>query len=74
MNLQMRQERERRGWSQEYVAGKLDLTPETIHYLETGQRKPSYDVLVNLLDLFGRKRAVKQIRELFAVVDEPTNL
>ena len=53
MYLAMRQERKKLGWSQEFVAQQVGVTPEAIHYIETGQRKPSYDVLVKLEDLFG---------------------
>ena len=52
MFLTMKQERVKRGWSQEFVAQQIGVTPEAIHYLETAQRKPSYDVLVKLEDLF----------------------
>ena len=52
MNLKLRQERLRRDWTQEYVAKKTDVTKATIQMIETGRRKPSYDVLVKLLDLF----------------------
>lgn len=65
MYLKLRQERIKHGWSQEYVAEKLDITPEAVCYMETGQRKPSYDVLVKLEKLFHRSH-----RTLFAVVDE----
>lgn len=52
MKLKMRQERERRGWTQGYVGEKLGITAESVSMLESGKRKPSYDVLVKLLDLF----------------------
>lgn len=52
MLLKMRQERKKRGWSQEYVARQVGVTPEAIHFIETGRRKPSYGVLVQLEDLF----------------------
>jgi len=61
MKPNMRQERIRLGWSQEYVAQQIGVTPETIHYIETRQRKPSYDVLVKLEDLFHMDH-----RELFS--------
>ncbi len=63
MNLRL--EREKKGWSQQYVADRAGVTPETIHYIETAQRKPSYDVLVKLEDLFKKSH-----RTLFAVADE----
>ena len=69
MKLYIRQERERRHWPQEYIAKQIGVTPETIHYIETGQRKPSYEVLVKLEDLFGLSH-----RTLFAVVDDESNL
>ncbi|MFR9183778.1 MAG: helix-turn-helix domain-containing protein [Christensenellales bacterium] len=48
----LRQERLRRGWTQQYVAKKSGVTKSAILLLETGKTKPSYDVLVKLLDLF----------------------
>ena len=52
MRLIIRQERIRRGWTQEYVAKQTGLSLTAIQKIETGQRKPSYDVLVRLEDLF----------------------
>ena len=52
MKLMLRQERLDRGWTQQYVAGKIGVTKSAILLLETGKTKPSYDVLVKLLDLF----------------------
>ena len=52
MELALRQERRRKGWSQSYVAEKIGTSKATVQMLETGQRKPSFDVLVKLLDLF----------------------
>lgn len=53
MLLMLRQERIRRGWTQNYVAEQTGLSLTAIQKIETGQRKPSYDVLVELEDLFG---------------------
>lgn len=61
MLLTLRQERIRRKWSQSYVAEQAGLSLTAIQKIETGQRKPSYDVLVKLLDLFG----YNDPRELF---------
>ena len=62
----IRQERIKRGWSCEDVAKQIGVTAEAVRLLETGGRKPSYDVLVKLEDLFGMTH-----RELFAdQVDE----
>lgn len=52
MNRMIRQERIKRKWSCEYVAQKAGLTPEAIRLIETGERNPSYPVLVKLENLF----------------------
>ena len=69
MFLVIRQERMRRGWTQEHVARAIGITKGAFRNIETGQRKPSYDVLVKLLDLFD----YTDPRELFAAAAAPTN-
>ena len=69
MKKMLQQERENRGWTLQYTANKIGITKGALHNLETGQRKPSYDVLVKLLDLF----EYKDPRELFAEAPEPPN-
>lgn len=66
MKTMLGQEREQRGWTQGYVSQQIGITREAVSMLETGKRKPSYDVLVRLLDLFG----YKDPRELFAEAPE----
>lgn len=67
----MRQERIKRGWSCEYVAEQSGLTAEAIRLIETGERNPSYPVLIKLEDLFGLNH-----RQLFQCLegssDRPT--
>lgn len=70
METKMRQERKSKGWTLGYVARQVGVTKSAIHDIETGRRKPSYEVLVKLLDLFG----YKDPRELFAEAPETTNL
>ena len=53
MFLLIRQERIKKGWSQQYVGKAVGISKQMVHDLEIGRRKPSYDVLVKLLDLFG---------------------
>lgn len=65
----LKQERKQRGWSQDYVAKKIGISRVAIQLLETGKCKPSYDVLVKLLELFG----YNDPRELFAEAPEPHN-
>ena len=48
----IRQERIKRGWSIEFVAERTGLTSEAIRLIETGERNPSYPVLIKLEDLF----------------------
>lgn len=66
MILNIRQERIKKGWTLAQVAQKVSVTAATIHDFESGRCKPSYDVLVKLLDLFG----YNDPRQLFAAVDE----
>lgn len=65
MKLVLRQERRKRGWTQEFVANSVGVTKATLQRLETAQRNPSYPVLVKLEDLFHLSH-----RQLFAVVDD----
>ncbi len=66
MKTMLWQERINRDWTQEYVAKQIGVSRTAFNHIENGRRKPSYDVLVKLLDLFG----CKDPRQLFAVVDE----
>lgn len=63
MKLMLRQEREARNWTLDFVARQIGTTKATVQMLETGQRKPSYNVLVKLLDLFN----YSDPRKLFGV-------
>ena len=65
MLLIMRQERIKRKWTLKYVSEQTNLSPPAIHDIETGRRKPSYDVLVKLEDLYKIP-----YRKLFAVADD----
>lgn len=65
MKLVLRQERRKRGWTQEFVANSVGVTKATLQRLETAQRNPSYPVLVKLEDLFHLTH-----RQLFAVADD----
>jgi transcriptional regulator with XRE-family HTH domain len=53
MATMMRQERIQRGWTQEFVAQYAGISKQMIHDIEIARRKPSYEVLVKLLALFG---------------------
>lgn len=66
MKIVLRQERIQRGWTQEYVAEKCGVSPQTVCDWENNRRKPSFDVLVKLLELFG----YDDFRPLFAPADD----
>lgn len=52
MDLMIKEERIKRGWSCEKTAKAIGITKAAYRNIETGIRKPSYDVLIKLLDLF----------------------
>lgn len=66
--LNVRQERLKHGWTLEFVAKSIGITNQSISLIETGQNKPSYDVLCKLEDLFNLTH-----RQLFAVADDNDN-
>lgn len=61
MKLQIRQEREIRKWTLAQTAKMIGITKAAYRNIETGNRFPSYNVLVKLLDLYG----YSDPRELF---------
>lgn len=65
----MRQERLEKGWTQQYVSEKIGVSKTSIHDIEILKQLPSYKVLVKLENLFNLNH-----RELFALVDDETNL
>ncbi len=58
-------ERLKRGWTLEFVAKQLGVSKSTIQRIEKGTRRPSYEVLCKLEDLFGMTH-----RYLLAKTDE----
>jgi len=61
----MRAERIKRNWTLEYIGNCLGVTRTAIGDIERLRRKPSYDMLVGLEELFGLTR-----RELFELVED----
>lgn len=59
--VKIRQERIKRNWSRKSVAEKLGITTSAYSYIETLKRRPSYEILVKLENLFNLSH-----RELFA--------
>ena len=66
--LRMRLERIDREWKLSYVGEQVGISKQSVHDIETGKSKPSYDVLCKLENLFNLSH-----RQLFAVVDEENN-
>lgn len=64
MKIALRKERIARGWTQAYVAEQCGVSYQVVCDWENGRRKPSYEVLCKLEDLFQLSH-----RELFAPAD-----
>lgn len=48
----LKYERLKRGWTQQELAERVGITKSAIQRIETMQRKPSYDVLIQLRKIF----------------------
>ncbi len=49
----LKEEREKRGWSQTYLAEKIHVSRQSVSKWETGKNYPSIEVIIDLSDLFG---------------------
>ena len=49
----LRQERSKRGWSQEELAEKLYVSRQSVSKWENGQNYPSIEIIIKISDLFG---------------------
>lgn len=52
IGLRIRELRLQRGWSQKALADRLHVNKSVISYYELGERYPTYDVLLNMCDIF----------------------
>lgn len=48
----LKREREKRGWSQDYLAEKIYVSRQSVSKWETNKNYPSIEVIINLSDLF----------------------
>jgi transcriptional regulator with XRE-family HTH domain len=64
--LTVRKERLDRKWTLDFTAKALCISISTVHDIEVGRCKPSYDLLVKLEKLFDLPHSV-----LFAEIKEP---
>lgn len=63
--LNIRQERKKNKWTLQYVSKKVGVTKTTIHDIEIAKRRPSYEVLIKLENLFNLSH-----RDLFQQVPD----
>src|SRR5699024_4222391 len=49
----LKKEREKRGWSQTFLAEKIHVSRQSVSKWETGKNYPSIEVIIDLSDLFG---------------------
>ena len=63
------EERRTRRWSIAYVSSLIGVSAEAVRLLEKGERKPSYDVLIKLLELYD----YTDPRKLFSTVSTQDN-
>ena len=48
----LRERRQEKGWTQSYVGEQVGITSVSVHDIETGKNRPSYNVLLKLCKLF----------------------
>ena len=65
--LNIQRERIKNDWTLGFVANKLGITNQAVSLIETAKRRPSYDVLIKLEDLYQKPH-----RWLFAVTTDET--
>lgn len=61
MNNHLRELRAVRGWSQAFLAEKLEVSRQSVNAIETGKYDPSLPLAFKIAKLFG-----KRIEEIFA--------
>lgn len=49
----LKKEREKKGWSQKYLATKIHVSRQSVSKWETGKNYPNIGVIIDLSDLFG---------------------
>ena len=62
----LRERRQDMGWTQSYVGEQVGITNVSVHDIETGKIKPSYDTAIKLCKLFNIEHG--EVKGLF----EPT--
>lgn len=52
LHVKLRNERERRNWTQKYLCTLIGINPTTYSNWEQGSRKPDLEALIKLADLY----------------------
>ena len=65
--LKIRQLRTNRKWALEFVSRRVGVSAQMIHAVETGKRKPSYELLIQLCDLYNIP--IELVKQLFEEAD-----
>ena len=71
MQTLLKHERQKRGWTIENVARQIGVTKQSVHKIEIGKNKPSYDVLLKICKLY--KVPHEEVEQLFTVAADETN-
>ena len=69
MILAIEEERRTRGWSIAYVSSLIGVSADAVRLMEKGERNPSYDVLIKLLELYD----YTDPRKLFSTITNKEN-
>lgn len=72
-NDRLRRQREERGWSQEHVAEKLEVTPLTVQRWEQGVYQPKGRNRIEVIKLFGRSAEELGLEVFSAPPEKVTN-
>ena len=70
--LVIKQERLNKTWTIERVAKRVGITKQSMHCIENGINKPSYNILIKLCKEF--QVPCEPIEQLFAVADEGNSI
>lgn len=71
------------GWTQEFLAEKIDITPNYLSSIERGKENPTFDMIVKLSDGlkvemlelfdFGHEVKLRELREMLKKFAKETN-
>lgn len=63
--LLLRELRKEKNWSLDYVAQKIGVSNQAISRIELGKSKPSFEVLLKILELFEEEQLLSKISTIF---------